>query len=141
MSVSEEHAVIDRERSDASAVASPDIAFASHASREFNERLGEVIGRFTEDTKAALGDNLFALVLGGGYGRSEGGVLVVDGVEKPYNDLDFTLVVRDKRTVPFARLDEISEKYEHEIGIHVDFSRPLSAADVRSLPHWLMSKF
>jgi hypothetical protein len=37
-----------------------------------------------------------------------------------------------------AKLDAIRHRYEKEIGIDVDFSRPLTPGDVRNWPHWLM---
>lgn len=45
-----------------------------------------------------------AMVLGGGYGRGEGGVFVgQDGIEKLYNDLEFYLFCEGK---PSAALKE-----------------------------------
>jgi len=116
----------------------PPRVYASHASAEFNARLDAVLRRLTADTATELGRELVVLVLGGGYGRGEGGVVVRDGREQPFNDLDLTIVVRHRRRVPLARLDPICRRYAGELGIHVDFSRPLTPADVRRLPHWLM---
>ena len=39
-------------------------------------------------------EKLRALILLGGYGRGEGGVVVVDGQERPHNNLDFLLITR-----------------------------------------------
>ncbi len=112
--------------------------YADHGSEEFNNRMHEVSLRIGADVERALDDNFVALVLGGGYGRGEGGVVRIDGVEKPYNDLDFTLVVKRKNSVPWDRLDAVSERYEEEIHIDVDFSRPLTLHDIETWPHWLM---
>jgi hypothetical protein len=76
--------------------------------------------------------------LGGGYGRGEGGIVLIDNIEQPYNDLDFTLVVKNKQTVPFDKLSHISHTYEAEIHIDVDFSRPLTIGDIQNWPSWLM---
>ena len=46
------------------------------------------------------------------------------------------LVVRHKRAL--EGLADVSKRYEQETGLHVDFSRPLTVADVRRWPHWLM---
>jgi len=95
-----------------------------------------VLLRLGDDVEAALGDNLVALLLGGGYGRGEGAVLITPDGELPYNDLDFTLVVKHKGAVP--NLKAISDRYAEELGIHVDFSRPLTLQDIEKWPHWLM---
>ena len=112
--------------------------YARHGSSEFNARLDEVLGRLASDVRGALGENLVALVLGGGYGRGEGAVLQEDGTERPYNDLDLALVVRRRGAVPSDSLSRIGGRYEKETGIHVDFSRPLTLGDVRRWPRWLM---
>src|SRR5215510_5259112 len=39
---------------------------------------------------------LEAVLLGGGYGRGEGGVLVTPAGHRPYNDLEFYVFVRGK---------------------------------------------
>ncbi|MBW1779235.1 MAG: hypothetical protein JRL30_00660 [Deltaproteobacteria bacterium] len=112
--------------------------YADHGSDAFNARMNDVMVRIATDVEQALGRNFVALILGGGYGRGEGGVIRVDGVEQPYNDLDFTLVVKRKRTVPFDTLNAISAQYEKEIRIDVDFSRPLTLHDIKTWPRWLM---
>ena len=112
--------------------------YADHGSEEFNARMHDVCLRIGTDVEQALGGNFVALILGGGYGRGEGGVVRIDGVEQPYNDLDFTLVVKRKNRVPWDKLDAISERYEEEIHIDVDFSRPLTIHDIKTWPHWLM---
>lgn len=112
--------------------------YAHHGSQSFNEWMDDILRRFTQEVEEALGGNLVALVLGGGYGRGEGGIEVIDGQERPYNDLDFTLVVKKTSTVPHAELDRISRTYAKELEIHVDFSRPLTVAAVRAWPPWLM---
>ena len=90
------------------------------------------------EVRQAMGENLIALVLGGGYGRGEGGVLRVSGEERPYNDLDLVLIVRRKSGLPWETLHAIQHKYAALTGIEVDFSRPLTVDDVRAWPHTLM---
>ena len=85
-----------------------------------------------------LGDNLTALILGGGYGRGEGGVILVDGAEMPYNDLDLTLMVGRKSKIPWTSLQSVGNTFAKEFHIHVDFSRPLTIQDVEKWPNWLM---
>lgn len=113
-------------------------AYAGHGSRRFNKRLGISLDAIARDVRSVLGTDLVALILGGGYGRGEGGVVHRDGVECPYNDLDLVLVVQRKGAVPARELELISRRHESALGIHVDFSRPLTKRDVRHWPHTLM---
>lgn len=112
--------------------------YAQHASTEFNSWMDDLNRRLSDDVRDLLLDNLVALILGGGYGRGEGGTVVVEGEERPFNDLDYTLIVAQKNKSILDQLKPISEQYAQETGIHVDFSRPLTLKDVRHLPHWLM---
>jgi hypothetical protein len=112
--------------------------YAHHGSDAFNARMDDVSHRIGADVEQALADNFVALVLGGGYGRGEGSVIRVEAEEQPYNDLDFTLVVRRKGGVPWDKLHAISERYEKEIHIDVDFSRPLTVRNIENWPRWLM---
>src|SRR5713101_315101 len=115
-----------------SSKAADDMAFsyAGNASADFNARMQTWLTALSEDVRQAAGENLTALVLGGGYGRGEGGVLLVSGEERPYNDLDLILIVRRKNSVPWPELESIKRKYESLLGIQIDFSRPLTVDDV-----------
>jgi hypothetical protein len=83
-----------------------------------------------------------ALVLGGGYGRGEGGVFAVDGEERVYNDYDFFVVVpfqsRQKRRALSAKLDGVKSSMEPTCGVHVDFSPPMPLAQLARLPYEVM---
>ena len=114
------------------------LSSTSSTSADFNARLNKVIWRLTVDVQQALGRNLVALILGGGYGRGEGGMVLIDGIEQPYNDLDLTLVVQRKRAVCRNALATIKRKYEAILKIHVDFGRPLTVSDIQHWPCWLM---
>src|SRR5260370_20780231 len=106
-------------------------SYAGHGSADFNARMQTWLTALSEDVRQVVGENLAALVLGGGYGRGEGGVLLVSGEERPYNDLDLILIVRRKASVPWHELEGIQRKYESLMGIQIDFSRPLTVNDVR----------
>jgi hypothetical protein len=113
-------------------------SYAFQASPEFNRQLDGVLAEIAAETARTLGDGLVALILGGGYGRGEGGIFLRDGREEPYNDLDLTLVVTDRNLPALRRLAPIEECYAARLGIHVDFSRPLTVEDIVHWPHWLM---
>lgn len=114
------------------------MVYARHASADFNARMEGWLGSLGEEVRQAIGENLVALVLGGGYGRGEGGVLRIAGEERPYNDLDLVLIVRRKTGIPWDSLHGIQHKYASLIGIEVDFSRPLTVDDIRNWPATLM---
>lgn len=112
--------------------------YAFHGSQAFNEWMDAILQEFTRDTEKLLGDQLVALILGGGYGRGEGGVELIDKKECPYNDLDFTLVVKNALNVPDQELLQLTDRYAKRLHIHVDFSRPLTVKAIRNWPPWLM---
>lgn len=67
--------------------------------------------------------NLDGLVLGGGYGRGEGGVLRTEGGDKPYNDLEFFVFVCGALSEGrFGRaLHELGHELSADAGIEVEF--------------------
>lgn len=112
--------------------------YSRDGSAEFNEKLHQILSTMADKVEQVLGDNLTALILGGGYGRGEGGVILVDGAEMPYNDLDLTLMVARKSKIPWTSLQSVGNTFAKELRIHVDFSRPLTIQDVEKWPNWLM---
>jgi len=86
--------------------------------------------------------DLRALVLGGGYGRGEGGVTVRDGRELPFNDYDWFVVVngmsRRRRAAYSCRLREAGERLSARFGVDVDFSFPKTIRELRRMPFTLM---
>jgi hypothetical protein len=66
-----------------------------------------------------------ALVLGGGYGRGEGGVLSTASGDQPYNDLEFYLFLRGNRLLNErlyrCPLLELAEALTRSTGVHVEF--------------------
>ncbi len=65
------------------------------------------------------------LVLGGGYGRGEGGVLHTPEGDRPYNDLEFYVFLRGSRLFNerkyAAALNDLGERLSPEAGLHVEF--------------------
>jgi hypothetical protein len=112
--------------------------YATHASEDFNKMMEQEINTITKEVESSLGDSLVALILGGGYGRGEGAVVKTSGQEKPYNDLDFTIIVKQKSDQLNRALQHVSKVHTERIGIDVDFSRPLTLSEVQQFPHWLM---
>jgi hypothetical protein len=81
------------------------------------------------------------LVLGGGYGRGEGGSVVADDRLEPYNDYDLFVVVEGVRRLDLAAmradLRALGEKLEESIGLEVELA-PLRVEDLPRLPFTMM---
>ncbi len=112
--------------------------YAPFASKRFNIELENSLLRISQDIKTTLGNNFEALVLGGGYGRGEGAIQIIDNKEYGYNDLDLVLIVKNKYSLPKNKLEKITDRYSKKLKIDVDLSRPLTIKDIRHWPHWLM---
>lgn len=112
--------------------------FAWHGSDKFQKFMAKELKELSEKVEKILGDNLVSLILGGGYGRSEGGIVNIDGIEMPYNDLDMVIIVKDLNQNFDKLLLPVRKEWGQRLGIHVDFSRPLTVRQLRHLPHKLM---
>lgn len=68
---------------------------------------------------------LEAIVLGGGYGRGEGGVLRAIEGDQPYNDIEFYVFIAGSPLLNSRRyrapLEQLAEELSKSIGIHVEF--------------------
>jgi hypothetical protein len=67
-----------------------------------------------------------AILLLGGYGRGEGGVEIVDGVEKPHNNFDFLVITKPMSKYRTQQLKDTSrelfDNLAQELGIGIDFA-------------------
>jgi hypothetical protein len=70
-------------------------------------------------------DRLEGLLLGGGYGRGEGGVLRTPEGDRPYNDLEFYVLIRGPVFLNDRRyrqaLRELGERLSPSAGLEVEF--------------------
>lgn len=77
---------------------------------------------------------LEGILLGGGYGRGEGGVRRTAEGDRPYNDLEFYLVLRGHTLLNDwlhrARLDALAHALSDGAGVEVEF-KVISRADLR----------
>ncbi len=80
---------------------------------------------------------LEGLVLAGGYGRGEGGVLRENGQDLPYNDLEFFVFMRGSTLINERRfrtaLHRLGESLSHGVGLDVEF-KILSTSRLRRSP-------
>ena len=112
--------------------------FTIDGSSELEQRLQRACQRVCDGVRAVLPRrNLAAIVLGGGYGRGEGGVWKTDAGDRPYNDLEFYVFTRGNRHWQDYRrgqaLRDLGERLSVEAGVHVEFKIE-SAARLRRTP-------
>jgi len=86
---------------------------------------------------------IVAVILGGGYGRGEGGVFIgSDGQPRPYNDFDLFVLTDGLSRVRRKRLDsalrEAMEPLNKELGLHVDFGPAVERSALSGLPFTMM---
>ncbi len=82
-------------------------------------------------------DRLEGLLLGGGYGRGEGGVLRTPAGDQPYNDLEFYVFVRGQAVLAERQyrqpLHELGESLSPAAGLEVEF-KVLTLDKLRTSP-------
>jgi len=82
--------------------------------------------------------DLTALVLGGGYGKGEGGVCFSSKGERPFNDYDFFVITENlKKSVRKdynQKLKILHKKLTQNFGIDVDFAFPVNRNSIKKLP-------
>ena len=109
---------------------------------ELEQRIGEDLARIREVVEGSVGSSLVALLLGGGFGRGEGGgIRNESGGWEPYNDYDLVAVVRDLPRQRLGRvradLTALAGSLERSLGIEVELS-PLRSEDLPRLPFTMM---
>jgi hypothetical protein len=100
--------------------------FTIDGSPQLEQRLNalceEVLAGVLKILPASL---LEALVLGGGYGRGQGGVLATPAGDEPYNDLEFYVFLKGNRLWNERRyngaLQDLGERLSSTAGLHVEF--------------------
>ena len=100
--------------------------FTLDGSAELERRLADLCARVRQAALELVpSSRLEALVLGGGYGRGQGGVLKTPGGDAPYNDLEFYVFLRGNRLSNEARFrrrfQDLGERLSPEAGLHVEF--------------------
>ena len=91
----------------------------------------------TEMENSLCGTNL-CVVLGGSYGRGDGGVRQDKENGILYNDLDFFVFAPQKSPAAEKLLHKIAKQYERELKVDVDFSYIMSVKDIKNNAKRLM---
>jgi hypothetical protein len=99
--------------------------FTVDGSEALEHRLEALVKKVHHGVLRITGDKaLQGLLLGGGYGRGEGGVLRTAQDDLPYNDLEFYVFLRGpllkNRRKYQHLLNELSEELSHEAGLEVE---------------------
>lgn len=100
------------------------MTFAPEGSAAFQEEFGKAMVDLAEATKKAVGTNLVTLVLSGGFGRGEGGIVRTDKGDHAYNDVDLFLFVKDATVVDRSKLHAIEESFSERLRAEVEFGPP-----------------
>ena len=100
--------------------------FTIDGSSDLEARLERTCDEVLAGVRALVpASKLEALVLGGGYGRGQGGVLKTPSGDQPYNDLEFYVFLRGNRVWNERRfqppLAVLGEQLSPEAGLHVEF--------------------
>ncbi len=97
-----------------------------------------LLKRVLSEMKEILSGTDLCVVLGGSYGRGNGGVRIDRANGILYNDLDFFVFSRKKSPEAAELLKKVAEKYEKELKVDVDFSRIMSIRDIKNNSDRLM---
>lgn len=108
--------------------------FTRDGSSGLEQHLADSCKRVASELVEIVGaDKLEAVVLGGGYGRGEGGVLRTSSGDQPYNDLEFYVFLKGNRLLnerAFGRqFVQVGECLSPKAGLHVEFK-------IESIPHF-----
>jgi len=114
------------------------LTYAPLASAEFQRFFAGQMSEAGEATAKALGDNLAALWLGGGFGRGEGAVTHRTGEERAHNDVDTFLFVHDAAKVDAAALKRIEHLFSERLGAEFEYSHPIEISSLSRLRPALM---
>jgi hypothetical protein len=108
--------------------------FTIDGSPELEAHLQSICKQVLAGVQWIVGNKLQALILAGGYGRGEGGVLRQGLTDLPYNDLEFyvflrgNLLMNEKRFKP--ALTELGHSLSQEAEVEVEF-KIISRAKLR----------
>lgn len=107
------------------------------------EHLDQACGNVRAGVQALVpAGRLEGILLGGGYGRGEGGVLRAAGGDRPYNDLEFYVLLRGSTVLNEwryrAALDRLAHALSVPAGVEVEF-KVISLADLRRNPVTMFS--
>jgi hypothetical protein len=132
----------------ATVAAPPRLRFTVDGSVRLENHLAQTCARIAAGLRSLLPRRkLVAIVLGGGYGRGEGGVWRAPDGDRPYNDLEFYVCLRGNRhlneRIHGRALHVLGEILTPQAGVEVEFKiaslRELAAGPVSMFSYDLVS--
>jgi hypothetical protein len=114
------------------------LRFTRDGSRELEAHLARTCDQVREGVQRIIPPRkLDALMLAGGYGRGEGGVLKTETGDQPYNDLEFYVCARGNRFFNDWRytraLHHLAAELAPSAGVEIEF-KVISLAELRRRP-------
>ncbi len=112
-------------------------------SKKLEQEIDKQLSEITEELLTLINPkDLVAFVLGGGYGRGEGGVLIEGDKESLYNDYDLFVITKNishkKKKIYQDRMIQIHRKFTPKYGIDVDVGPIQTVKSISKAPHWMM---
>jgi len=118
--------------------------YAPEGDAAFDKMLDKHLGEIAETIgKSEVSGDIAAVILGGGYGRGEGGVFKSsDGRKRLYNDLDFFVIAGDVSRVRLKKVDKvmasIGTDFSRKLKIDVDFGPAKTLQQLAKTPFTMM---
>ena len=116
--------------------------FTAIASPEIGRQLSAALAGIAADIADRRLPKLAAVVLGGGYGRGEGGVRRTPAGDRLCNDLDFFVFSDGANRREAARIDKamrmIARSWSKELQVAIDFGPVKNLHALQSVAHRLM---
>ena len=119
------------------------LLYTVYGDSAFDKKISSDMKLISDSILSVIPSNdIAAIILGGGYGRGEGGVVIKGNSMSLYNDYDMFLVTNDisknKKKEYAEKVFEISEKLTEQIGVDVDFGPLKNISELRKMPFTLM---
>lgn len=116
----------DFSRAAPAAATAPAARFTLDGDEGLERHLAQTCARVLSGIRGLIpADRLEGVLLGGGYGRGEGGVLRGPAGDRPYNDLEFYVAIKGHRHLNEARyhlrLDVLGEILTHLADVEIEF--------------------
>lgn len=112
-------------------------------SQEFDNLIDNQLKQIKEEILNLIpACDIVAILLGGGYGRGEGGVLIKDGKEHPFNDYDLFVILKNvgilKKNKYQKKMELIHQKFTPLFKIDVDVGPLQTVNAISKAPFWMM---
>src|SRR6266404_2400362 len=116
--------------------------FTMDGSRALEDQLDYLCTRARQTVQDAIPASVLeAMLLGGGYGRGEGGVLRTPRGDRPYNDLEFYVFLRGPAMLMERKFQPILDHCAHALSNEAGIEIELRAGSLRKLRRSLPNMF